>query len=133
MHHSDSTLAEDFDWALFPEPTPVSPLKRWLYRLEVASFVVLTWFVYQPLAVVLACLAISFQEFRKAHVASRAIPDRAAAWICSPRPAAGSPPLPGIATSVSGTRRRPPPSQVHNDVGASPAATAQHATSRSHW
>lgn len=83
MRHPDSTLAEDFDWALFPQETEVPPLKRWLHRLEVASVVVLTWLLYEPLAVVLACLAISFKDFRKAYTASRAIPDRAAAWISS--------------------------------------------------
>jgi hypothetical protein len=83
MLHPDSTLAEDFDWALFPQETEVPPLKRWMHRLEISSVVALTWFVHQPLAVVLACLAISFQDFRKAHVTSRTIPNRAAAWISS--------------------------------------------------
>ncbi|AMV40184.1 hypothetical protein [Planctomyces sp. SH-PL62] len=83
MNHSDSTLAEDFDWALFPQEATVSPLKRWVLGLEVSSVVVLTWLVYQPLAVVLACLAISFREFRRARVSARAIPDKAAAWISS--------------------------------------------------
>lgn len=83
MHDLDSTLAEDFDWALFPQDEHlVSPVRRWFRRLEVGLVVVLTWVVCQPLAVVLACLAFSFQDFRKAGVSSRMTPDPSASRIC---------------------------------------------------
>lgn len=83
MHDLDSTLAEDFDWALFPQDEHhVSPVRRWFRRLEFGFVVVLTWFISQPLAVVLACLAISFRDFRTARVSSRMTPDPAASRIC---------------------------------------------------
>jgi len=83
MHHLDSTLAEDFDWALFPQDEHhVSPARRWFRRLEFGFVIVLTWVVCQPLAVVLACLAISFRDFRTAGVSSRMTPDPAASRIC---------------------------------------------------
>lgn len=83
MRDVDSTLAEDFDWALFPQDeTQAPPWKRWLRWLEASFVVTLSWIIWPPLAVVLACLAISFGDFRRAHLASRSIPDRAAKWIC---------------------------------------------------
>lgn len=84
MNDLDSTLAEDFDWALFPrEEARVPALKRWLRRLEVVLVLGLVWIIRPSLAVVLACLAVSHGDFRAASLASRSIPDRAAARVCS--------------------------------------------------
>jgi hypothetical protein len=83
MDDYDRSLAYDFDWALFPHEEPGgSRARRWGRRLEVAFIVVLTWFVAQPLSIVLACAAVGSGEFLEGRRRAKSIPDRAASRIC---------------------------------------------------
>lgn len=83
MHEADDRLAGDLVWELFPAP-PTQPRRNHvLYSIEVAFLVVLTWFISQPLSVLIACLAISLKDFREGWRLARAIPDKAGGRICS--------------------------------------------------
>ncbi|MDR3620532.1 MAG: hypothetical protein P4L85_14370 [Paludisphaera borealis] len=85
MTEPDDRLAGDLVWELFPAEASESETSRAriLHGLEAAFLVVLTWFLYQPLSVALACLAISLKDFREGWRLARTIPNKAGGTICS--------------------------------------------------
>lgn len=85
MIEPDDRLAGDLVWELFPaqSPEPETSRARLLHGLEVAFLVVFTWFLYQPLAVVIVCLTFSLKDFRDGWRLARSIPDQAGGTICA--------------------------------------------------
>ncbi|WP_435017362.1 hypothetical protein TA3x_004968 [Tundrisphaera sp. TA3] len=84
MMEADDRLAGDPVWELFPaSPALARPAHR--LRDGAISFVLIAWIfsIQPPLAVILACLASAYQDFRAAWQASRVIPDKAGGRICS--------------------------------------------------
>jgi hypothetical protein len=88
MNEADDRLAGDPVWELFPYPAPGpvqgSVLTRddWRWLVLVCT-VVAAWFVYSPLAVVIACLAVAARDFRTGRQLARSIPDKAGGTICA--------------------------------------------------
>ncbi|WP_337177068.1 hypothetical protein [Paludisphaera sp.] len=70
----------DFDWELFPRPEDRP--RRGLLRAAVVAAIVVFWFVDRPFAVVAACVAVSFGDFREGFRLARAVPDPAGARVC---------------------------------------------------
>jgi hypothetical protein len=81
----DDRLAGDLVWELFPAPTerPKDIRARLRQGVAAALLVVLTWFLWQPLAVVVACLAVSLKDFRRGRRLARTISDKAGGRVCS--------------------------------------------------
>ena len=79
MQEPDDRLAGDLVWELFPEESR----PRAFLLVAVPILLVETWFLDPPSSVVLACLAVSWGDFDRGRKIRRAIPDRAAASICS--------------------------------------------------
>jgi hypothetical protein len=88
MNEFDDRLAGDPVWELFPGtvPTPAQgslnarACRRWLLVVGLVAF---CWLLFPPLAVITACLAVSFRDFRTGRQLSRSIPDKAGGTICA--------------------------------------------------
>lgn len=87
MSETDDRLAGDLVWELFAQPTS-SPAKaasrtgRYGPWSVVAALIVLGW-LSPPLAVVMACLAVSAGDFRTGRQSARSIPSKAGGTICA--------------------------------------------------
>ncbi len=84
MELADDRLAGDLVWEMFPVPAQAATLARRLrFGLECAILIVLTWLLFPPLSVVLACVTIAARDFRDACRLARTIPDKPGGGICS--------------------------------------------------
>jgi hypothetical protein len=84
MELADDRLAGDLVWEMFPVPAQAStPARRLLLGLECAILIVLTWLLFPPLSVVLACVTFAARDFRDAWRLARTIPDKPGGGICS--------------------------------------------------
>jgi hypothetical protein len=88
MNEVDDRLAGEPVWELFPGTAP-PPARRSLNArncrrwLAVVCLIAFCWLVFSPLAVITACLAVSFRDFRTGRQLSRSIPDKAGGTICA--------------------------------------------------
>lgn len=84
MSETDDRLAGDLVWELFPQQTQEATRSRRIrFGIACVFLVGLTWFLYPPLSVTLACLAISFRDFQTGRRLARTIPDKAGGRICA--------------------------------------------------
>jgi hypothetical protein len=88
MNETDDRLVGDPVWELFAHPTPgpaheTSRAHRYGRWLFVAGLIVLGWFLFPPLAVVTACLAVAARDFRRGRQLARLIPSKAGGTICA--------------------------------------------------
>ncbi len=88
MNEPDDRLAGEPVWELFGPPTPgpaqdaprKGPYRRWL---AVAGLIAVSWWLFPPLAVAVACLAIAARDFRTGRQLARSIPVKAGGTICA--------------------------------------------------
>ena len=94
MNELDDRLAGDMVWELFPDreartregiPAPVRAV-----LIAGACLVAAAWPVSRALAVLIACLAVSAADFRKARRLARSIPEKAGGSICTGSPTVGA-------------------------------------------
>jgi hypothetical protein len=88
MNETDDRLVGDPVWELFAHPTPgpaqpASRIRRYGPWLFVAGLIALGWFLFPPLAVVTACLAVAARDFRQGRQLARSIPSKAGGTICA--------------------------------------------------
>jgi hypothetical protein len=88
MNEVDDRLAGDPVWELFPGTVLTPPRSSLNARncrlwLAVVSLIAFGWVLFPPLAVITACLAVSFRDFRTGRQLSRSIPDKAGGTICA--------------------------------------------------
>lgn len=84
MYETDDRLAGDLVWELFPRPPQeVTRTRRIAEGLVWVLLVTLSWFLYPPLSVTLACLAISFRDIQTGRRLASTIPDKAGGRICA--------------------------------------------------
>ncbi len=82
----DDRLAGDPVWELFPAPGPAQgPQSALDYRrwLVVAFLAAVEWLVFPPVAVVIACLAVTVPDFRAGRRLARSSPDKAGGTVCA--------------------------------------------------
>ena len=80
MSEPDDRLVGDPVWELFPDPSPgheARRSRRYLSWLAVAILIVVAWFLYPPLSVIVACLAVAARDFQTGRRLARSIPDKA--------------------------------------------------------
>ncbi len=82
MNEADDRLAGDPVWELFPypahEPGPgVNKSREYLPWLTVAGLIVVSYFVFPPLAVVIASVAVAARDFGSGRRLAQSIPDKA--------------------------------------------------------
>jgi hypothetical protein len=88
MNEVDDRLAGDPVWELFPYPSSgpgrenvlAHRSKHWL---AVIGGVAVAWFLYPPLSVVSACLAVGYRDFVTGQRLARSMPDKAGGKVCS--------------------------------------------------
>ncbi len=84
MSEPDDRLVGDPVWELFPGPShEVRRSRRYLSWLAAAGLIVLAWFLYPPLSVIVACLAVAARDFHTGRRLARSIPDKAGGGICA--------------------------------------------------
>ncbi len=86
MNEPDDRLVGDPVWELFPDPSAVHEARRsrrHLSRLAVAILIVVAWFLYPPLSISGACLAVAARDYQTGRRLARSIPDKAGGGICS--------------------------------------------------
>ena len=86
MNEPDDRLVGDPVWELFPDPSTEHEARRsrrYLSWLAVAVLIVVAWFLYPPLSVIVACLAVAARDFQTGRRLARSIPDKAGGGICA--------------------------------------------------
>ena len=83
MHEADDRLAGDPVWELFPGLGSAPTISR-NYRLWIViGLMVGGWFVFPPVTVVTACLAVAAGDFRNGRRLALSIPDKAGGKVCA--------------------------------------------------
>ncbi len=88
MYETDDRLDGDLVWEIFAPPapapgltdTPGSRIGRWAVVL---SLIVVGGLFFPPMAVLVACLAIAWPDFRAGRRIARTLPDRSSARVCA--------------------------------------------------
>ncbi len=85
MYEADDRLDGDIVWELFAQPTPApgtesGRIGRWAV---VVALIVVGGLFFPPMAVLIACLAVAWPDFRKGRQIARTLPDRAVGRVCA--------------------------------------------------
>ncbi len=87
MNELDDRLAGDLVWELFPGRSVPPAKESWLPRaaswIAGACLAAAAWPLSPALAILIACVAVSVADFRKARHLVRSIPEKAGGTICA--------------------------------------------------
>lgn len=88
MYEADDRLDGDLVWEIFAQPAPApvptgtqgSRIGRWAVLL---ALIVVGGLFFPPMAVLVACLAIAWPDFRDGRRIARTLPDKAGGKVCA--------------------------------------------------